>query len=397
MSDLIPLSAIDHVLTRPVLAPLQLVFEFPTQLDSKLLVESFHATARRFVGIGATLTRLDEHTIAFDVARDVSEIRVTTDGPNIPLHACLDPVRTELGQPLARARIVDRGSRGTAVGFSMSHAVADGYGFFLFLAAWAAQARGADFPAPNCDRRLLTSAAARESPPSIAAVGPLEQSGFFLVDEGQQPLSFSLEERFISQLELRAQKQREPGNYSSSDLLAAHLWKEYLQHEHFPSTTLACPVDLRRHRTALGPLYFGNAFLNATVTVSTEQLRAASAPEIAGWIHAAVDAVPQRVDAGIAELEALWSTRGLAALQCISGCPPDTGFLISNMSRISLAAFDFGTGPAVSFDCALATTRAPQRVCFVLPAGDDLRLLGPARSLAVSRLAGEDAGLAPPL
>jgi hypothetical protein len=378
MTNLIPLSAIDHMLTATPW-PLQLVFEFPSKLDAKRLVEAFHATTRRFVGSAATLTLQDEHTMAFDVSRDASEIRVTADGPDIPLHACLDPVRTELGQPLTRARIVDRGSRGTAIGFSMSHAVADGYGFFLFLAAWAAEARGADFPAPNCDRRLLSNPAARNPAQPSPAVGPLEQSGFFLVDEGHEPLHFPLEERFISHLELRSEKQREPGNYSSSDLLAARLWKECLRNETLPSTTLACPVDLRRYREALGPLYFGNAFLHASVTVSTEQLRTASVPEIASWVHGAVEAVPQRIDAAIAELEALWSSRGLAVLPRLFGCPQDTGFIVSNMSRITLAAFDFGMGPAVSFDCALPTT-AYARICFVLPAGDNLRLLVTAAS-----------------
>ena len=91
----------------------------------------------------------------------------------------------------------------------------------------------------------------------------------------------------------------------------------------------------------------------------------------------AFNSAKQRIDAAIAELEGLWSSRGLAVLSRLSGTPPDTGFIVSNMSRVELSAFDFGSGPAISFDCARPA--APQRVCFVLPAGENLRLLGPAR------------------
>jgi hypothetical protein len=374
MSNLIPLSTIDHLLST-VTEPLQLVFEYPAELDHARLIEAFHTTARRFVGAGATLTRQDEHTLAFDVSRDASEIRVTTDGPDIPLRACVDPVRCELGQPLIRARIVKRGSRGTAIGFSMSHAVADGYGLFLFLAAWAAQARGADFPAPNCDRTLLSNAAARNPVQPSPAFGPLEQSGWFVVDEGYEKVYFRLEERSFSKLELRSERNAELGDYSKHDLLAALLWKQCMQNESFASTTLACPVDLRRHRDALGPLYFGNAFLHASLTISTERLRTASAPEIARLVHSAVAAVPHRIDAAIAELEALISSRGLAVLPRLYGYPPETGFIVTDMSRSPLNAVDFGAGPAVAVDCVLPGSTYG-RICSVLPGdGDNLRLL----------------------
>ena len=373
MSQQIPLSPIDQfLLTAPW--PLQLVFEFPSKLDAKRVEDAFHMTAQRFVGATATLSRLDEHSVAFDLSRNASEIRVTTDGPDIPLHACIDSVVSGFGKPLARARIVDRGSLGTAIGFSMSHVLADGYGFFLFLAAWAAQARGIDFPAPNCNRTLLSNVDARATAKPLPASGPLPQSGYYLVDEGYQPKDFRLEEQLLPLTQLQAEKRLAAGPYSIADLIAARLWKACMQDAALPSTTLACPVDLRRHREALGPLYFGNAFLHATCTLSTSQLRAASAPELAQLIHAAIAEVPQRIDAAIAELEGLWSQRGLAVLSQLMAYPPDSGLLISNMSRVTLDAFDFGTGPATAFDCVLPAT-ASARIAFVLPAGDNLRLL----------------------
>lgn len=373
MPDLVSLSPIDHVLAaRPV--ALQVIFEYPSQLDAQRLIDAFHATARRFVGVSGCLVRQDPHSLAFDVSRDLSEIRVTREGPDMPLHECIDAVDLRLGQPLARARIVDRGPRGTAVGFSMSHTVADGYGYFLFLAAWAARARGAAFPPPNCDRTLLSSPAARSPAERSPVEGPLEHSGFML-QQAEPTLRLALREYLLSEAGLRAERARDPAGYSASDLLMAKLWRHCFRDEDLPSTTLACPVDLRRYRAALGPMYFGNAFLHATVTASTAELRAASSPEIARRVHQAVAALPSRIEGAIDELEALWSTRGLAVLPHVFLYPPETGLLVSNLSRIDLSLLDFGAGPAVNFECITGADGAHARICFVLPAGEDLRLL----------------------
>jgi hypothetical protein len=372
MSELVPLSALDHLLGACPFSN-QLVFEWPVQLDHQRLIEAFHLTARRFQGASATLTRLDDHTLAFDMSREVAEIRVTHDGPDIPLNACFDPVDLTMGQPMTRARIVDRGARGTAIGFSMSHAVADGYGFFLFLIAWAAHARGIDFPLPNCDRTLLSNPSARNPSRQSPDVGPLEQSGFVLVDGSEPLLSLQMKDWYIAEKAVRQMADSASDKYSTHELLSALLWKECLQNAPYPTATLACPVDVRRFRDALGPLYFGNAFLQAAVTVPTEKLRAASVPEIAGWIEAAVAAVPTRIDAAIAEVEALWSTRGLDVLPRVYGNPPASGILISNLSRISLEMLDFGAGPARGFE--LPSAPSVSQICYVLPTpAADLRV-----------------------
>jgi hypothetical protein len=53
---------------------------------------------------------------------------------------------------------------------------------------------------------------------------------------------------------------------SPSDLLTARLWKEGTKDLAGP-TSLACPVDIRRHHGKLGPLFFGNAILMSSVDV----------------------------------------------------------------------------------------------------------------------------------
>jgi hypothetical protein len=373
MTDVVALSALDHVVADKLAGPIQLVFEFPAQLDARRLVDAYHETAQRYVGVASTLMRIDEHTLGLRLSPDASVIRVTDDGPEAPLHACVDPAGTGFGEPLARARIVNRGSRGTAIGFSLAHAVADGYGFFLFLAAWAARTRGVDLPRPNCDRTLLTRPEARGQGTAPSAGGPLPMSGFTVVEREEPPLRFAIETRLLPPTDPSRQKQGAPGYFSSNDLLAASLWMEAMEGVSFATTTFASPVDVRRHRPELGPFYFGNAFLHASIARRTADVRSASVAEVAGWIRAAVAEVPARLDGALAELERLWSSQGLAILPRVYGYPPDTGFLVSNMTRVPIQALDFGAGPPVRLEHLPAPAYA--RMAFVLPDVDDVRVL----------------------
>jgi hypothetical protein len=280
-------------------------------------------------------------------------------------------VQTAVGAPLARVRItrcVPSGS--TALGFAMSHAVADGYGFFLFLAAWAARTRGQPFPAPNTDRSLLSRplerAAGRAPEP-----GRLAHSGFYLAADAALPPRLSWHERTIAASEL--EPPTDHARLSTNDYASALLWKECLANAPSEETALACSVDIRRHRPELGPLYFGNALLLASVTLATDQLRAADVVEVAGLIRDAVEAVPARVDSALLELEELRASGGLSLLAKLRSFEPGRGFLISNLARLPLDALDFGAGPAVQVEIATLPPRA--RTCVLFPGQERLRLL----------------------
>ncbi|MCC3317287.1 acyltransferase [Nocardia africana] len=356
----VPLSTVDHMWTANMAGPLQFVVEFGEVLDADRIVEAYVETAREFVGADAALVQLDERTLAMDVDDPRPAIRATVAESTVPLSECLDPVEIGVGHVLARGRVVTRGDR-TAVGLSMSHGLADGYGMFFFLAAWAARARGARFLSPRCDREVLTRPQARDRD----SVDPdaLRRAGFVIVEPDLVLPELDVHTGRLDLTECEAQA--EVSGLSTADLVAAGLFRDYAATKDTELVTLACPVDIRRFVRELGPTYFGNAFVQVLVDVETERVRNASVPEIAGWVRDAVATAPGRIDDAIAELEAFLQVHGIAGLDRVWGYPPQSGFLVSNLSRIPASWLDFGAGPPVGL--VTPGRRPRQDGCYLLP------------------------------
>jgi hypothetical protein len=364
--DALPLSAIDHVLSSDFVPAAQLVFRFPGTLDVGRVEEAFRATVAAFEGTSGCLVRLSDTQLGLDTSADLAAFRVTSASPDTPLSACIDSVETKLGVPLVRARVTQLGDQGTALGLAMSHALADGYGYFLFLSAWAAHARGQPFPPPNLNRALLSNSSARSVDAAPPALGQLQHSGFYVVSEDYRPPRLTWRERYIAASSVEPTSSDR--GLSANDYITGVLWKEYMAVERAEAVTLACAVDIRRHRPELGPLYFGNAILLATTTVDADALRRSSPQETAALIRAAVYAVPARIDAAIAELEELRTSQGLQILTRLRGFQPHTGFLVSNLSRIPMKTLDFGLGAPLEVEIASVPPRS--RTCIVLPASE---------------------------
>jgi hypothetical protein len=211
-TDLVPLSTLDHVFAGPSVEP--------------------------------TLTRLDERSYAFDLRRELAEVRVGTMVADAPLAACVDAVRTQVGQPLARARVADLGARGTAIALSLSHAVADGNGYFIFMSAWAARSRGAAPVEVAADRRVLTHRGP-VSAGTAPACGTLPKSGFFVGPRDTPGADLRIHERRVPRRQLAP-----PAGFTVNDWICAALWKEAWTDEPAGMTTVRlsgrCPHASRR-------------------------------------------------------------------------------------------------------------------------------------------------------
>lgn len=361
----VPLSTVDHMWTANMAGPLQFVAEFGAVLDAERIVAAYIETAREFVGADAALVQLDERTLAMDVDHPRPEIRATVADADMPLSECLDPVEIGVGNVLARGRVVTRGDR-TAVGLSMSHGLADGYGLFFFLAAWAARARGARFLSPNCDRGVLTRPHARERDRVDPAA--LRRAGFVRVEPGPALPELAVHTGRMNLTEFEAQAADSP--LSSDDLLAASLFRDYAMAKARAGAgtrqvTLACPVDIRRQVRQLGPTYFGNGFVQVLLDVDTERVCDASVAEIAAWVREEIAGAPERIDDAVAELEAFLQVYGVAGLDRVWGYPPSSGFLVSNVSRIPASWLNFGAGAPTSL--VTPSRRPRQDGCYLLP------------------------------
>ena len=341
----VPLSTVDHMWTANMAGPLQFVVEFDEVLDSERIVAAYAETAREFVGADAALVSLDDHTLAMDVDNPRPEVRATVADAGTPLSECLDPVEIGPGQVMARGRVVTRGE-GTAIGLSMSHGLADGYGMFFFLAAWAARSRGSRFLSPRCDRTVLTRPEAR----GRDRVDPLalRRAGFVTVAPEDELPELEVRSGRLDLTEFDAQAT--DSDVATADLVAAGLFRDYAmtRSAETEQVTLACPVDIRRYVPELGPTYFGNGFIQVLLDVETERVRQATVPEIAGWIHDEIATAADRIDESVAELEVFLKVHGVAGLRRVWGYPPRSGFLVSNVSRIPASWLDFGAGPPVA-------------------------------------------------
>jgi hypothetical protein len=292
----------------------------------------------------------------------------------------VEPLITREGGCLARAYLLQRADGKSSLAFSLAHVVADGYGYFLFLTAWAMRVRGQKMPPPNCDRRLLTTAHLGEGGYSDAlgslSGGVLKQSGFILLEHDIRGdrLRFREEVRSLEALELEAEGEQ----LSVNDLLCADLWKKAPVAESDELSTFNCIVDVRRQLGAAGRMYFGNAVLVASVTKPVAELRGSENATVAGWIRNAVKSVPARLPAAIAELECVRARHGVAVIPRFRSMAAN-GFAVTNLSNAPLAHIDFGVGSPSRVDIAGPAPIAQGSL--VLPGRDKgtLRVLTAAR------------------
>lgn len=366
------LSAIDHVYASPALDPIPFLLRFRSELDPERIVAAFWDTAREFCGVAGTLARIDDHTLGFDVSQDRAEVRVLRAEAGVPSGALFQPLVTEMGGPLARAYVIRETDGTTSIGITLAHVVADGYGCLLFLAAWAARARGAKGPVPICDRSILSAPEARATGATPPPPGNLPESGFVLLERDVRDARLRWEELRLSPASEEWARVESAQRLSFNDLLCARLWKEAVVRKDEDLTTFICYVDVRRQLGAVGQLYFGNAVLAASVTEEMGVVRRTPVAELAKRIRDAVAAVPGRLGAAVAELEVLLAARGLGVVPLFRTFSP-TGFAVTNMSRAPFSMLDFGAGPPLEVEVPAEPPHC--QGCVVMPAGHDLRLL----------------------
>jgi len=380
---LVPLSPIDHVFTGRGAYPIEFVFAYAGRIDAGRLEESLRRAVEAFPPVGSRFARLPGGTLAFEPYGGGCPFRVAASATDFETTekrtAFLDPVDGREGEPLARVLLTTTPG-GCVLGFSLSHAVADGYAYFQFLTAWARLFRGEPFPPPSHARSALA--------PLDGAAAPGGAGGLFRA--GPRPVvdraHLRVERHVLGRSELvamHAEAQRDRAvRLSHNDTAAAWLWKKYLvawaDPEPSRETYLSCPVDFRRLLPGTGPVYFGNAVALATASIPRGELADAPLGELATRVRRAVDAVDAEVARGaLVSLDSLRRAEGLAAMEECHVVHPRQGLLLTNLSRLPVPEVAFGAGPPVAFDILTPGVRG----AVALPApggGVDLRLFLPS-------------------
>lgn len=381
----IPLSPIDHVFTGRGAYPIEFVFAYEGRIDAGRLEESLGRAIEVFPPVGSRFVRLDEASLAFEPYEGGCVFSVASSPTGWDAterkDVFLDPVSGKEGEPLGRV-LLTRTPSGCVLGFSLSHAVADGYAYFHFLTSWARLFRGEPILPPSHDRAALSAGL-----DGAGAGDAVDAGGLFRA--GPRPdvdrVRLRIDRHVLSRAELvamhRAAQGGTPVRLSHNDTAAAWLWKTRLARwsgeDPALETYVSCPVDFRRLLPAAGPAYFGNAVALAKASIPKGELAAVPPGDLATRVRRAVDAVDAAAARrSLAALEAFRRSEGLAAMEECHVVHPAQGLLLTNLSRLPVPEVAFDAGPPVAFDILTPGVRG----AVALPAPDggiDLRVFLP--------------------
>jgi shikimate O-hydroxycinnamoyltransferase len=351
-TDPLTLSPIDHLFIGHVMP---LVLHYPERLDAQRLVASLEEVLKAIPLLaGGLVEREDGRYGAGPPIRAVERLEVREvpalpeelDGP-LALREWVPQLSTGPGQPLLAARLT-LAPRASILALTVSHAVMDGFGIFMFMRAWSRAAAGRPFEALPTDRSLL----AVEVPEPAAPLTPEEvwrRTGFTWRPGHRRTLDAPQPTAFGTRLvppDGRALAGDEP--LSDNDVLCAWLIKTHgAALAGRQGLAVALPIEYRQSHGGLPRHYLGNAVRAAPLWLPREVIERESIPELAARVQQAtrsgLDGRAARDS--LACLEQLLREQGPHVLSELHLADPTQGFLVTNISHLPFGVLELGEGP----------------------------------------------------
>lgn len=262
-----------------------------------------------------------------------------------------------------------------AIAVGINHCICDGIGSGEFLNYFAELASGkltGLVPKPVWDRHLLNPPHgkfkhARVNPASHPEFNRVPDLCGFMnrVTSGLKPTSLVFDKRRLGELKRLARFTSQPGqessNYTSFEVLAAHVWRSWARALGFPpnqTLKLLFSVNVRnRVKRGLPEGYYGNAFVLGCAETSARELEERGVGYGSGLVREAKERVGNEHVRGVTELV---SSERRAS-------PDSVGVLIvSQWSRLGLERVDVGMGKPVHVGPVCC-----DRYCLFLPVRGD--------------------------
>jgi shikimate O-hydroxycinnamoyltransferase len=364
-----PLSSIDHVFTGVGSYPIEFIFVYNKRINEKKLHESLLDTVKFFPMIASILTPDGPNAYAFELSPDGLEFQVTDSllnfKENDKKYEYIDPVETREGNPLSRIRLTHT-PRGSVLGVSLSHSLADGFSYFYFLSSWSRIFHQKQIFPPVHQRELLISPA--DTDLLITNKTCWEFTGLFL-DHKRSPIAkkdLVWESRSFSHQSLKdllsGTQQDSEIRLSHNDIITASLVKEYLLKWSLEALAdkcyINCPVDFRRLLEGFPRTYFGNAVAMASLELSLNELKEINIADLAGKIRKNLGGINgSNVQKSISALSSLKEQQGRQIFEQIHVMHPRSGLLVTNLSRLPVQEIEFDAGPPVHYDILTQTVR----------------------------------------
>jgi shikimate O-hydroxycinnamoyltransferase len=390
LSDrIIPLSSIDHIFTGTGSYPIEFIFAYQEKLDVKSLRSSLLDLIKHFPPVSSKLVKLTDKEYGFELSSEglvfeVQESSVRFE-ENDAKYDYINPVNTLEGDPLTKIKVTHTPG-GSVLGVSISHAIADGFSYFHFLSSWAKFYQGRSFFPPIHQRTLLVSNQDKLQKNPVVSQDVLRDAGLFLEDKRKVIKKEDLKWesrifRFAELKELLAQEQKNTDTrLSFNDIITAQLSKEYLSKWQAGGQEnncyISCPVDFRRILEGFPKTYFGNAVSLATTALSLKELNSISLSDLALRIRTNVKKVDRkRIETNLSCLTTLRNQRSVDIFENIHVMHPDSGLLVTNLSRLPVPEIEFNAGPPSDYSILTQTVRGA--VVLPHPDGFEVRLCCP--------------------
>ena len=370
MSQIIPLSPIDHVFTGTGSYPIEFIFYYPGILDEGQLRKSLEESLLYFPVISSRLIKISEWSFGLETTRNGYVFETVHSSEDFQESnkefLFIDPVESIENEPLARFRLTYTPS-GSVLGVSISHAVGDGFSYFHFLSSWAKLFHGQQIILPDHSRNILIPSITG-SQRKISKNEILNDTGLFLEGKrkaySREKLKWDIRKFPDEELKAMVGQVQKAGNsrLSVNDVLTAVLWKEYILKWMAPGdpaqTYISCPVDFRRILPGFPKTYFGNAVVMATSSLDHDVLRETGISELSDRIRSIVAEVkPGYINKAVESLELIRNQEGLDIVERIHVSHPQSGLIVTNLSRLPLQEIVFNCGPPVSYNILTSAVR----------------------------------------
>ena len=358
----VTLAPADFAFAGPGRLAMEVLYRFDQRLDAAVLRRGLRAVAEDYFPVNASLERRGGDDFVLREARDEPDFAEIVTPGLVPAEDDADGLArfrepfdpTRRGARMARFRLhqLDRGS---ALVVQVSHAVADGYSFYPFLAAWAAACRGEAHPVPDHSRHLLRTLARRlERRAARQARVAAAIDAFAVPPSDADPTTRRVERLTLEPAALVAAARAAADGIpveklSENSVVTAHLWRHYAAALPVGDEplVLACPMNFRRGDGVVGPAFFGNASAPVFVRRSRDEVRAAGVPVLAAALTDAVRGADERTLAAYhAAMDRVRRAGGPDAVRRLRLADPWGGLVVTNVARFPLPPPDFGTGAA---------------------------------------------------
>lgn len=348
-TELQPLSPVDHLFLGHVIS---LVLHYPERLEAERLRSSLEEVLRAVPLLAGGLVEHSEGRYAVEPlgARaqrlEVLEVPaplVPTEGPG----EWVPTLTSGPGQPLIAIRLTGSPSS-SVLGITVSHALLDGYGLFLFLRAWSRVAMGRPVEALPTDRRLLAAEVLEPAAP-LTPEDLHRRTGFTWLPGSRRRLDGTRPTRFGTRLVPPEPRTLAEGALlSDNDVLCAWLIRTHAQALAGPEgLAVAIPIEYRQSHGGLPRNYLGNAIRAAPLWLSRDVLEREPLRALAARVQEATRSSldGQAARDSLACLEQLLREQGPRVLGELHLADPRHGFLVTNIARLPFGTIDLGQGP----------------------------------------------------